>query len=136
MKNSLFYQALLRPGRFDSLIYVPLPDAETRLEIFKIKLDKMNCSKDVILKDLVTATENYSGAEIQEICRKAGMKALEENLDDPIVTKENFKTAMSEVFPRINKNFLKMYQDFQRKTNVVDAPSRFCKWFFWRPRRS
>lgn len=96
----------------------------------------MPVSKDVILEDLVDATDGYSGAEIQEICRKAGMKALEENLNDPIATKENFKAAMSKVFPRINKDFLKIYQDFLKKTNTpVEAPSRSCKLFFWRRRQ-
>ncbi|KAJ8669376.1 hypothetical protein QAD02_000635 [Eretmocerus hayati] len=109
-------KALLRPGRFDRLIYVPLPDAETRLDIFNIKLRKMPISKDVDLKDLVDLTEGYSGAEIQAICHEAGMRALEENLDAAQVTKEHFRVALSIVVPRTHKDVIKVYEDFVQKS--------------------
>ena len=57
-------QALLRPGRIDRILYVPLPDAPTRTEIFHIQLRRMPVSKDVCVSWLVDRTEDYSGAEV------------------------------------------------------------------------
>lgn len=111
----MFIQALLRPGRFDRLVYVPLPDKETRLDIFKIKLRNMPLSKDVILDDLAELTEGYSGAEIQAICHEAGMRALEEDLNAAQVTPEHFRKGLALVIPRINQDLLKIYDDYIRK---------------------
>ncbi|XP_058792061.1 ATPase family gene 2 protein homolog A [Phymastichus coffea] len=104
--------ALLRPGRFDRLIYVPLPDAETRLEIFQINLRGVPIDKDVNLKDLVELTEGYSGAEIKAICNEAGMKAVEEDVEQ--ITKEHFRIALSVVIPRTHPDTLKAYENFIR----------------------
>uniref|UniRef100_A0A0B7ARL7 AAA+ ATPase domain-containing protein n=2 Tax=Arion vulgaris TaxID=1028688 RepID=A0A0B7ARL7_9EUPU len=57
-------RALLRPGRFDSLVYVPLPNADTRREILEKKMNKMSVAQDVSLEILVDLTHNYSGAEV------------------------------------------------------------------------
>lgn len=61
---NFFYQALLRPGRLDRKVYVPLPDKTTRFEILRLKLSKMPISHDVDIDKLVDLTENYSGAEV------------------------------------------------------------------------
>jgi AAA family ATPase len=98
------------------LIYVPLPDADTRLEIFNIKLRKMPICKDVNLKDLVDLTEGYSGAEIQAICHEAGMRALEEDLNAAEVTKEHFRIALSIVIPRTHPDLIKIYSDYLHKS--------------------
>jgi len=60
---------LLRPGRLDKIIYVPLPDYNTRVEIFKIKLAKMPANPDVDYKTLAESTQGYSGAEVKIIKR-------------------------------------------------------------------
>lgn len=57
-------QALMRPGRLDRIIYVPLPDAPTRREIFSVRFWNMPVAKNVSLDDLVTQTNKYSGAEV------------------------------------------------------------------------
>lgn len=59
-----FIQALMRPGRIDRIIYVPLPDAATRREIFKLQFCKMPISDEINLDELVQQTEKYSGAEV------------------------------------------------------------------------
>ncbi|XP_012253446.2 ATPase family protein 2 homolog [Athalia rosae] len=105
-------KALLRPGRLDRIVYVPLPDFETRREIFDIKLRKMPVSADVDINDLVDLTEGYSGAEVQAICHEAAMKALEENLDATEITKEHFKAALSIVTPRTPASLIKLYEDY------------------------
>jgi len=67
--------ALLRPGRFDRILKVPLPDADSRLEILKIHSGRMNL-KDISLEEIVGVTENSTGAELQAICMEAGMIAV------------------------------------------------------------
>lgn len=75
-------QALLRPGRFDRLIYVPLPDQKTRKDIFDINLKKMQCTETCRQQTtrLATLAEGLSGAEIALVCREAGLKALTQDM--------------------------------------------------------
>lgn len=87
--------ALLRPGRFDRIIEVGLPDAEGRRQIFKIHLAHMNVSKKVDPKKLADSTEGVSGAEIKSICTEAGMLAIRANRD--IVLPEDFDAAREKV---------------------------------------
>ncbi|KAI4490028.1 hypothetical protein M0804_004210 [Polistes exclamans] len=108
-------KALLRPGRLDRIIYVKLPDCQTRQEIFEIKLKKMPIAEDVNILDLVELTEGYSGAEIQAICHEAAMNSLEENLDAAIVTKDHFKVALSIVTPRTPTSLIQLYENYINK---------------------
>ena len=71
--------ALLRPGRFDYQIMVPLPDEAGREEIFKIHLTSKPLADDTDLKTLVLKTNNFSGSHIAEICRRAALAAFREN---------------------------------------------------------
>ncbi|MDH7594296.1 MAG: proteasome-activating nucleotidase [Methanomicrobiales archaeon] len=68
--------ALLRPGRFDRIIEIPLPDAPARKEIFRIHLSSMTLADDVDMDALVAMTDHLTGADIQAICREAGMNAV------------------------------------------------------------
>ncbi|XP_076765948.1 ATPase family gene 2 protein homolog A isoform X4 [Xylocopa sonorina] len=108
-------KALLRPGRLDRIIYVPLPDYETRQEIFYIKLKNMPIVEDVQIQDLVDLTEGYSGAEIQAICHEAAMKALEEDMNATIITKEHFKAALAIITPRTPASLINLYNDYINK---------------------
>nr|DAD45798.1 TPA_asm: hypothetical protein HUJ06_004028 [Nelumbo nucifera] len=76
--------ALLRPGRLDQLIYIPLPDETSRHQIFKACLRKSPVSKDVDLKDLAKYTQGFSGADITEICQRACKYAIRENIEKDI----------------------------------------------------
>jgi proteasome regulatory subunit len=67
--------ALLRPGRFDRVIEIPLPDKDARLQILKIHSRKMHLAS-VNLEELVDMTENTTGAELEAVCREAGMMAV------------------------------------------------------------
>lgn len=60
----LVQQALMRPGRLDRIVFVPLPDASTRREIFSLQFRNMPVAQNVSLDDLVTRTNKYSGAEV------------------------------------------------------------------------
>ncbi|XP_058082888.1 cell division cycle protein 48 homolog [Magnolia sinica] len=91
--------ALLRPGRLDQLIYIPLPDESSRYQIFKACLRKSPVSKVVDLRALAKYTQDFSGADITEICQRACKYAIRQNIEKDIErerrTKENPK-AMEE----------------------------------------
>jgi len=75
-KSSLIDQALLRPGRFDYQILVPLPDGKSRQNIFSVHLRGKPPVEDLSLERLASVTEGESGADIAEICRLATLDAL------------------------------------------------------------
>jgi proteasome regulatory subunit len=89
--------ALLRPGRFDRLIYFPLPNQKARLAIFKIHTRRMNLSKDVDLGSIARATEKATGADIRAICTEAGMFAIREGRER--VEQVDFDRAIAKVLP-------------------------------------
>lgn len=72
--------ALMRPGRLDQLIYIPMPDFESRLSILKSVLRKTPISKDVDLNYLASQTEKFSGADLTEICQRAAKLAIREDI--------------------------------------------------------
>ncbi|KAG0456915.1 hypothetical protein HPP92_022072 [Vanilla planifolia] len=73
--------ALLRPGRLDQLIYIPLPDEASRHQIFKACLRKSPVAKSVDLMALAKYTQGFSGADITEICQRACKYAIRENIE-------------------------------------------------------
>lgn len=89
--------ALLRPGRFDRLIYFPLPNEAARHAIFKIHTEKMNLRKDIELKALARATEKATGADIKAVCTEAGMFAIRDGREQ--VTQTDFNMAVAKVMP-------------------------------------
>ncbi|KAH9507853.1 spermatogenesis associated protein 5 [Bulinus truncatus] len=105
-------QALLRPGRFDSLIYVPLPDDATRKEILEKKLSNMCISEDVHIDWLVEQTIDYSGAEIIQVCQEAGLCALREDLRIQHAGKKHFELALNKVQPQTAPELIQIYQKF------------------------
>lgn len=73
--------ALMRPGRLDQLIYIPLPDYESRLCVLKAVLRKSPLSKDVDLSYLASQTEKFTGADLTEICQRAAKLAIREDIE-------------------------------------------------------
>ena len=88
--------ALLRPGRLDQLIYIPLPDESSRLQIFKACLRKSPVSKDVDLTALAKLTGGFSGADITEICQSACKYAIREDIQKDIEREKREIDAMEE----------------------------------------
>lgn len=68
--------ALMRAGRFDRVVEIPVPDESTRLEIFKVHTAKMPLAKAVDLKELAHRSDGHTGADIENLCREAGMEAI------------------------------------------------------------
>ena len=69
-------EALLRPGRLDQLMYIPLPDPKSRIQIFKSVLRKSPIARNISLEYLAEITEDMSGADLTEICQKAAKAAI------------------------------------------------------------
>jgi len=100
----LIDSALLRPGRFDRIIEVPLPDTKGRENIFKIHTKKKPLAEGVDFAKLVELTDGFSGAEIEGICNRAAMSSIrryvdkkEKNVKSIKVTQEDFETAIKKV---------------------------------------
>ncbi len=87
--------ALLRPGRFDRIIDVGLPDAEAREQIFSINIKHMNIDKKINAKKLADMTDGLSGAEIKNLCTEAGMLAIRDGRDK--ATEQDFIAAKEKV---------------------------------------
>ncbi len=118
---------ILRPGRFDRHIMVPAPDYDARLEILKVHTKNMPL-KGVKLKDIAKELSNYSGADIESLCREAAMNALRENFKktstsekdfDNIITNKHFIDALKKVKPSISKSVKKFYDDFIERHSKI-----------------
>jgi transitional endoplasmic reticulum ATPase len=103
--------ALLRPGRFDRIIEIPIPDTPTRAAIFKVHTRRMPLDKEVKIDDLAGLTEGYTGAEIENIIREAGMNAIRSKRE--IVTIADFKKALQEIRPAIPKELAERIKRFK-----------------------
>jgi len=115
--------AVLRPGRFDRLIYVPQPDNNARLDIFKLYTKGMPLGKDVDLAHLASVTKDYSGADIEALCREAAMNALRRDVNSKEVTLEDFRVAMEKIGPSISPDMENWYKGFMRQLRQVQKPT-------------
>ena len=115
--------AVLRPGRFDRLIYVPEPDEKSRLQILKLYTKNMPIIQDVDLTQLATVTKYYSGADLESLCREAAMHALRRDVNAQIVTMKDFQDAMKEMGPSITPDMEKWYKSFMQHIRQVQKPA-------------
>lgn len=100
-RQDLIDPAMLRPGRFDRLLEVPIPDRDSRLQIFKVHTKNMPLTVDVDLEKLADMTEGYVGAEIEAVCREAAMIALRDNIEAKTVSWKEFMEALGRVKPMV-----------------------------------
>jgi len=114
--------ALLRPGRFDELIYVPVPGKAGRRRILAIHTSKMPLAKDVDLDEMADSTDRYSGADLGDLVRRAGLHALREfgGLVETVQMK-HFESALKDsrasVTPEMDEEYSKM--ESQLKQNAM-----------------
>ncbi len=110
--------ALLRPGRFDRLVYVPLPDKDARKEIFRIHLRGRPLAEDIDIETLAKKTEGYTGADIEAVCNEATILALREYIQsgkdpnepkDAKISMKHFEEALKRVKP-LSKEEREMYE--------------------------
>ena len=139
--------ALLRPGRFDRIIYIPPPDYESRLEILKIKTRNVPLAPDVNLEEIAKITEGYSGADLELLVKEAALNALDKlynkvkekynNEEEALkelekmdikITMEDFKAALEKVKPSITKemeNYYKTFAETFRKNISTQVQNRY-----------
>jgi transitional endoplasmic reticulum ATPase len=116
-------QAILRPGRFDRLVYVPEPDQKARLEIFNLYTKGMPLAKDVDLPRLAGMTKSYSGADIEALCREAALKALRKDFKSKQVNFADFQEAMEKISPSVSPDMNTWYKNFLRQIRQVKKPT-------------
>ncbi len=107
--------ALLRPGRFDRIIFVPPPDEEARYEILKIHTRRMPLGDDVDLRELARLTENYTGADIEALVIEAGLNAAREDINIKKVYRRHFMQALEKVKPSLTPEVIKSYKELSSK---------------------
>ncbi len=119
-RPGLIDPALLRPGRFDELIYVGPPDAGGRRQILGIHTGAMPLAKDVDLDSFAQRTERFTGADLEDLVRRAGLNALRRGLSEAEVTQADFEAALTETRASVTEKMLEEY-DRLRDTLKSDA---------------
>ena len=105
--------ALLRAGRFDRLIYIPPPTKEARRKILDVHTRNMPLEEDVDLDKIAEMSEGYVGADIENLCREAGMMAIRDNSEK--VYMKHFLEAMKKIHPSVDEETIKYYESIGRE---------------------
>ena len=113
-RPNLIDPALLRPGRFDELVYVGTPDTAGRRRILAIHTEEMPLAADVDLESLAKRTERFTGADLEDLVRRAGLTALRRGLDADKVTAADFEAALSETRASVTAEMLEEYERIQQ----------------------
>lgn len=100
-RPDLIDPALLRPGRLDTMIYVPPPDADARVAILRTAARRMPIEDGLDLDTVARAAEGYSAADLQALAREAAMTAMRANIAAPTVTRAHFDAALGVVRPSL-----------------------------------
>jgi transitional endoplasmic reticulum ATPase len=119
-RPNLIDPALLRPGRFDELIYVGTPDTGGRRRILAIHTKAMPLAKDVDLEVLARRTEHFTGADLEDLTRRAGLSALRRGLDSAEVTMADFEDALKDTRASVTEEMVADYAKI-RETLKSDA---------------
>lgn len=101
--------ALLRPGRFDKMILIGIPDAESRMKILEVHTKNMPL-KDVDMKQIAMKTEGYVGADLEALCMEAGLNAFRENPNAEEICMEHFEAALKTVKPSVDAEMMSTYE--------------------------
>jgi transitional endoplasmic reticulum ATPase len=132
---------IMRPGRLDQLIHIPLPDRESRISIFTANLRKSPVADDITYEQLADVTDGFSGADITEICQRAAKNAIRDAitadierqtrveageitqveadaLPDPVpfITRAHFEASMSKARRSVTPDVVARYEEFTAKT--------------------
>ncbi|CAK8543033.1 unnamed protein product [Lathyrus sativus] len=111
--------ALMRPGRFDQILYVPPPDLEGRVEILNVHTRRMQLGGDVDLRRLAEDTEFFTGAELEGLCKEVGIVALRENMDATVVFDRHFQIVKNSLKPALTADVIDSYSSFRRTSSRV-----------------
>ncbi len=126
-RPDLIDSALLRPGRLDRHVHVPVPDQEARRKIFEVHTDQKPLADDVDLDKLARKTDGYVGADIEAVCREASMAAsrefigsvsrqeVAESVGNVRVTMDHFEDALEQVTASVTAETRERYDEIERK---------------------
>ncbi len=131
-RPDLVDSALLRPGRFDRLLYVIAPDLESRMKILEVHTREMPLAEDVSLKHVAQITEGYSGADLENVCREAGMQAIREKMEDiDKIEYKHFEFALSKINSTLPTEVIEKYEDMAKvittSRNIKDSSADLYK---------
>ena len=116
--------AVMRPGRLDQLVYLPLPDYDSRVAIFQAATRKCPLAKDVSIQEFAERTEGFSGADITEVCQRACKLAIRQHIDEAnsgmdeaqrcsIITRGHFDEAFEKARKSVTAADVKKFERFQ-----------------------
>jgi transitional endoplasmic reticulum ATPase len=144
-RPDLIDSALLRPGRLDRHVHVPVPDEEARRAIFEVHTREKPLADDVDLDALARRTEGYVGADVEAVCREAAMTAsrefirsvskeeIGESVGNVRITMAHFENALDEVTPSVTPETRERYEEIEqrfKKSEVErDGPSEVSRTF-------
>ncbi|SFG40069.1 transitional endoplasmic reticulum ATPase [Halopelagius inordinatus] len=132
-RPDLIDSALLRPGRLDRHIHVPVPDEDARRAIFAVHTERKPLADDVDLDELAERTDGYVGADIEALCREASMAASREfihsvspeevgdSLDNVRVTMDHFEDALDEVGPSVTQEVRERYDEIEERFQTSEV---------------
>ncbi|GKZ12593.1 CDC48 family AAA ATPase [Haladaptatus sp. T7] len=135
-RPDLIDSALLRPGRLDRHVHVPVPDEEARLAIFEVHTRHKPLADDVDLEELAEQTDGYVGADIEAVCREAAMAASREFIEsvspDDIgesvgnvrITAEHFEDALDEVTPSVTEETRERYAEIEERFDTAEPETK------------
>jgi len=124
--------AFLRPGRFDRLIYVEAPDFESRIKILEVHTKNMPLAEDISLKHIAQITEGYSGADLENVCREAGMQAIREKMENfEKIENKHFEFALNKIKSTLPGEIIQRYESMAKEItesrNIKESQADFYK---------
>jgi transitional endoplasmic reticulum ATPase len=124
--------AFLRPGRFDRLIYVEAPDFDSRIKILEVHTKDMPLADDVSLKHIAQLTEGYSGADLENLCREAGMEAIREKMEKfDKIEYRHFEFALEKIKSTLPNEIIQRYEamakEITESRNIKESTVDFYK---------
>jgi len=118
--------AFFRPGRFDRLLYVTPPDEDAREKILEVHSKSMPLDDDVKLSKIAQLTEGYSGADLENVCREAGMQAIREKMEDlKTIESKHFEASLEKINSTLPADIVKQYEkmsnDLIKSRNIKES---------------
>ena len=116
-RPDLVDNSMLRPGRLDIVLYIEAPDEKSRLEIIRILTKQMPLASDVDLNEIAVATQNYTGADIESLCREAAVNAMQNN--HAKISSNDFAEGLKRVKPSITKDVEQWYSSIKDEVSKI-----------------
>jgi len=116
-RPDLVDSSMLRPGRLDIVLYIEAPDEKGRLEIIKILTKRMPLANDVDLNEIAVATQNYTGADLESLCREAAVNAMQN--DNKKINSGDFASGLKRVKPSITKDVEQWYNSIKDEVSKI-----------------